>query len=776
MNQSRSTTNFRTAKDNTTQMNVFNKKMGLIELPKINLRNNKNISQNQSPNKSQFNFNKNIRTNQMDANSYLKPKSLMIRRNARNQSEKTLNGKSFRNHTNQFFRKETLNAPVELPEGALFKIDFPDYLLNDIKAHDHKHDHDNTDTKNAFTKFADIKNTLMKTQTMQSEDMGNDYGLSPRQNVFKNDPFDNIMQTLDHNYLQQFNYDSAIMARLYKNIDMIKEKIQKNRKSDDIGKSIRLVANNSRTNEEGVHILSPYNINRKKKLAKYSSEKALAYPYNMGSGSMTGQKQGINSTITKKSDKSIINKGSQAKKNSVDLEGEKSYKQPSWIVYPEPIETEFQMPESRHSATFNLISRSQAILIGGVANQYTYDIWQYNFSNRIWKKIKIEKSDFFCRYGHTTQLHKNQLIVFGGARGTNGIMKNKEHQNDIKIYNFDKQDYGFIQANSYDEPEPRRYHAAAMLHNEFVVSGGINGHDVVLGDVWHFNLTKRLWRKVNIKWESYFEGGIYGHSMNVVKKHGTTFTDIYHKVEGEEPINSFDTRDKLNINIKNEGIMMFGGFNSLDKATNRLLHQQVGSSPVVFSEIHAKGRAPVPRGFHTTTLLNHLGYLCIMGGRNDALYQNTKNISLNDMAQLDLEYFNWHSIRVSLIHPNQIPHKYNHSTIYNNKQLYIFGGFDNNNCMSSELWNLEIRQEKGIRESGNTLGRPDIGHEIIKRTRYERRQLELQKELDTVPDDSYNFTKLLNQPKNYKANVQSDANTRNKQRRDNTKMILDYDD
>ena len=118
-------------------------------------------------------------------------------------------------------------------------------------------------------------------------------------------------------------------------------------------------------------------------------------------------------------------------------------------------------------------------LIGGVANIYTSDIWAYTFSTKSWKKYEMGKDiDHFSRYGHSCILFKQYLIIYGGARGTNSILKSKEHLSDVKLYSIDKNESVSFNVQSFtDMPEGRRYHASCKIGQGFVIIGGINNSD-----------------------------------------------------------------------------------------------------------------------------------------------------------------------------------------------------------------------------------------------------------------------------------------------------------
>ena len=118
---------------------------------------------------------------------------------------------------------------------------------------------------------------------------------------------------------------------------------------------------------------------------------------------------------------------------------------------------------------------------------------------------------------------------------------------------------------SYEAPEARRYHASCLIGHEQFVIGGVNSSDQALSDSWHFNLVRKNWKKLNTKYDSYFEGGVYGHSIHLMKKRGTKFSDPYHKADVEDTHISLNDKDKLNIEVFMEGILIFGGFNSQTK-------------------------------------------------------------------------------------------------------------------------------------------------------------------------------------------------------------------
>ena len=245
MNHSGTTQSLRVSNKKDTQPNFYNKHSSIFELPNINHRNKSNINQTDDANRSSFNFNRSKRINMVDGNNNLGTRNVNLTRKAKNLSVTNLNSFGNTNTRSIYASRDTSKFPVELPEGALFKIDFPDYLQNDIKSHNHSQGHDNDLSKNAFTKFSDIKNAYVKTQTQVSEDATNEFGSMSMKNIFNNDPFFKIMKTLDHNYLQQTNYDTAIMSRMLNNIDSVKEKIKKTQKLEDIGKGIRITQNNN---------------------------------------------------------------------------------------------------------------------------------------------------------------------------------------------------------------------------------------------------------------------------------------------------------------------------------------------------------------------------------------------------------------------------------------------------------------------------------------------------------------------------------------------------
>lgn len=79
-------------------------------------------------------------------------------------------------------------------------------------------------------------------------------------------------------------------------------------------------------------------------------------------------------------------------------------------------------------------------------------------------------------------------------------------------------------------------------------------------------------------------------------------------------------------------------------------------------------------------------------------------------------------------------------TIYNNKTLYIVGGFDRDNCINSDLYAVDIRMEKGIK--AHQPGRMDLGNEILK---YNKKRKAAEEEAKVIFNKKPLFPPLMNQ-------------------------------
>ena len=199
------------------------------------------------------------------------------------------------------------------------------------------------------------------------------------------DPFGKIMQTLDHNHIQRCNYDSAMHNRFNHTMEIIHDKINTHRREGSLSGAIRVIPNNAQRVTDDPSFV-PFN--RKRKYAN----KRRKINFSLDAGNTHKNSTSVNNRDIAGPKKTDNRKDSRVppRKKVVDAPEIPEEEIPSWIVYPNNQEVDYLMPESRHSATFTLTTRNSAVLLGGVSNEYTHDIWTYTFNNRLWKKTKMD--------------------------------------------------------------------------------------------------------------------------------------------------------------------------------------------------------------------------------------------------------------------------------------------------------------------------------------------------------------------------------------------------
>uniref|UniRef100_A0AAY4B209 Rab9 effector protein with kelch motifs n=1 Tax=Denticeps clupeoides TaxID=299321 RepID=A0AAY4B209_9TELE len=146
-----------------------------------------------------------------------------------------------------------------------------------------------------------------------------------------------------------------------------------------------------------------------------------------------------------------------------------------------------------HSA---VIYRKELYVFGGVlpsrnAGKTTCSNALYIFNPEfgLWYQPIVEGDRPLPRFGHSTILVSNQLVIFGGR-------KTAAFLNDMHIL-----DLGFMEYSSvkYDNmpPLPRGFHAALPISdNKILISGGCSALGA-LQDAWLFNLNTSSWSSVS---------------------------------------------------------------------------------------------------------------------------------------------------------------------------------------------------------------------------------------------------------------------------------------
>ena len=377
-------------------------------------------------------------------------------------------------------------------------------------------------------------------------------------------------------------------------------------------------------------------------------------------------------------------------------------------------------PNSRMEATFTPYL-NKLYLFGGLQTNEVSDLWVLDMEKKDnnWKKlIFVNEINFNPRYGHTTVAFNNCLYIYGGKFN---LKRLKYPLEDILVYNipanlmkigtFKNEKNKFSQKYIYIPM--RRNHIAHVIGWNMIVHGGIdiskeyvkdnlqeyfenndnfnkrsidvktneNLNNYILGDFMALDLMTLKWmqltnivvkKKHSKKRLFHFDGlpRVY-HSSCLVLSSQHLFQgnklNIYKKDVklGEDNMYIQNVDSKNSLNIKYEGIYIFGGLDENYKETNTLFILHCFRNPLVLLEPKISGKPPSPRQMATMNYNNILNYIIVYGGKNI-------NQVFGDLFILDIMNFQWLSVKLfgASISLGIVGHC---AGIINDK-LYIFGG------------------------------------------------------------------------------------------------------
>ena len=365
-------------------------------------------------------------------------------------------------------------------------------------------------------------------------------------------------------------------------------------------------------------------------------------------------------------------------------------------------------------------------LFGGLQTNEVSDLWVFNIANKeyTWKKIIYENEiNFNPRYGHTTVAFNNCLYIYGGKFN---LKRLKYPLEDILVYNIPSNlmKIGTFknEKNKYSQKyvyiPMRRNHIAHVIGWNMIVHGGIdiskeyvkdnlqeyyenddnfnkrsidekindNFNNYILGDFMALDLMTLKWmqltnivvkKKHSRKRIFHFDGlpRVY-HSSCLVLSSQHLFQgnklNIYKKDSkiGEDNIYMQNVESKNSLNIKYEGIYIFGGLDENFKETNNLFILHCFRNPLVLLEPKISGKPPSPRQMATMNYNKILNYITIYGGKNI-------NRVFGDLFILDIMNFQW--LNVQLFGATISKGIVGHCAGIINDKLYIFGGCDETN-------------------------------------------------------------------------------------------------
>ena len=327
------------------------------------------------------------------------------------------------------------------------------------------------------------------------------------------------------------------------------------------------------------------------------------------------------------------------------------------------------------------------LLFGGINTIRLDDLWECSIvtSNKtdkkyIWKKVETSGDKPRARNGHSMNIYKNHLVIFGGIIEDNGM---KVHE-DLLCYDIQNRKFSVEFCTNKYGMTWRCYHIAEILGQYMLIYGGGDEKGNIIAEPWALDLEKMRWDSVRFTTDNLPRRKYHCSCLvfSPQKKYNSKFNLF----------KNFSDPSLFNITqILVEGIYMFGGIDENLICSNDVLIIRRGK-PLNLFKAFTNGTPPAPRCECTMDLYEKLDVLVIYGGRDD----NSKSMPFfNDMFFLDLQNLNW--IKIELNYNENFCPRSKHCSCVVENELIIFGGA-NQRFLKSDLLicNLDLRESVKI--------------------------------------------------------------------------------
>lgn len=127
-------------------------------------------------------------------------------------------------------------------------------------------------------------------------------------------------------------------------------------------------------------------------------------------------------------------------------------------------------------------------VFGGRFNGYYNEIYEIDLE-KMDKKLLDVKLPPSKRYGHSSIIWKNQMIVFAGY-DEDGMFNN-----DLYTFDFIESTWNSIEVKN--KPFPRVLHSCKLIEDKMYIFGG-KGSKHNFNDLWYFDLNQKIWYEIKI--------------------------------------------------------------------------------------------------------------------------------------------------------------------------------------------------------------------------------------------------------------------------------------
>ena len=337
-------------------------------------------------------------------------------------------------------------------------------------------------------------------------------------------------------------------------------------------------------------------------------------------------------------------------------------------------------PYSRTDFTVNIYNDT-AILFGGLSSGYLNDMWEFNFTNNKWKKIKIKPDNDVPvpRYSHTTDLVGNYLVIFGGY-----TPKNYEREPEqLILFDLEQKTFIYPKLRKHHGYFQRKGHISVSATNSLLIYGGMNVENgEISNSAYILDLNKFNFEKLDS----------IGLKLPYLIDHSAVMVNNFN-LYTNKPYSFYKIPEDLP-NIEKHiiyGVYIFGGANEKGELNNNLFIISIGKRPCKIFQPEIDGIPPEPRMNCKMQFILSYDFIIIHGGTGNNLR------ILNDIMILNTESFNW--IKPIFENgenaPKELIHRTGHEMFFNQGKIYILGGRDQENylkmgfeCIQFEITNF----------------------------------------------------------------------------------------
>ncbi|CAD8069171.1 unnamed protein product [Paramecium primaurelia] len=238
-------------------------------------------------------------------------------------------------------------------------------------------------------------------------------------------------------------------------------------------------------------------------------------------------------------------------------------------------------PSVREGCSLTYIpSLNKAYMYGGIGNDLFKNVIALNTQTWAWRDIGIGKGEApnEGRFGHTATLYKSNIIIYGGEKKFNHLMKIRECYNDVRMFNPLEKQWTLIKTSG-DVIEGRRNHIAQCVGKYFIIFGGLNPYGQVLNDVCGLNLETNKWSVLHL--ENQFLEGVSDAASAALFNGEVKMENPYFSYECNKKKGKYST-------VNQEGIYVFGGRTQNGEASNDLRLIQFGIKPIKIIKLKTK--------------------------------------------------------------------------------------------------------------------------------------------------------------------------------------------